>query len=69
MRTLIQIQEEALAKLAQTRTSEARYLKLQRSVRMWYLAEVKRHAGLIGQQAFATWRDVIDMRDLHREVA
>lgn len=69
MRTLIQIQEEALAKLAQTRSSELRYRKLQRSVRQWYLAEVKEHAALIGQQAFATWRDVLDMRDLHREAA
>jgi hypothetical protein len=68
-KTLIQIQDEAIAKLLQERTSERRAMKLQRSVRQWYLAEVKKHAGLVGEQAFATWRDVKDMRDLHREAA
>ena len=69
MKTLIQIQDEALAKLAQERSSEARYLKLQRSVRKWYFAEIKRYAGIEGSQAFATWRDILDMRDLHRAAA
>lgn len=69
MRTLIQIQDEAIARLLQPRTSERRALKLQRATRQWYLAEVKKHVGLAGEQAFATWRDVKDMRDLHREVA
>jgi len=72
MKTLIQVQEQAIAKLDVSRTSERRYLKLRGAVNRWYIAEVAK-LGITNELpkylAEATWRDVLDMAALHREAA
>lgn len=66
MKTLIQIQDAALSKLAESRSSELRYLKLKGAVRRGYLREIAK-LEITGQLAQATWRDVWDMAVLQRE--
>ena len=69
VRTLIQIQDEALAKLDTTRSSARRYLKWQGSVHRWYRAEIAK-IGIVDTfptyTARATWRDVLDIASLHK---
>ena len=73
MKTLTQIQDEALAKLDVSRSSERRYLKLQGAVQRWYIAEVAKIgiANTLPNRYLAnrTWSDVLDMAALHRESA
>jgi len=70
MKTLIQIQDEALSKLNVSRSSDLRYNKLQRSVYRWYVAQIAK-LGIVGNDAQghsipdATWRDVRDMAALN----
>lgn len=65
--TLIQIQEQAIAKLDTTRSSPKRYLKWKGAVRRWYTAQVAK-IGIVDEKptymASATWRDALDMKAL-----
>lgn len=71
MKTLIQIQDEALSRLNVSRSSERRYLKLRGSVWRWYRSEVAK-IGITDTpptfQAARTWYDVLDMAELHKSV-
>ncbi len=70
MKTLIQIQDQALSKLNVSRSSDRRYLNLKGSVHRWYIAEIAK-LGFVGNDAHghsipeATWCDVFDMAVLH----
>ncbi len=73
-KSLIQIQEAAIAKLDVSRSSERRYAKLRGSVARWFdkeiakigyaPAEMNDHA--TRAQRNAMWQDVLDMFNLQR---
>lgn len=67
MKTLIQIQEIAIAKLSVTRSSEKRYVKLIGSVRRWYGEQLRTIGFNDDAQIRATWFDAIDMLNLRKE--
>lgn len=70
MKTLTQIQDEALRRLNGTRSSERRYIKLCGSVHRWYIAEIAK-IGVVDTSenkylAQATWIDVLNMNALRK---
>lgn len=63
--SLIGVQDDALARLGESRSSDSRYRRLQGAVRREYAKRVA-HLGFTEEQIRASWRDVLDMRDLQR---
>ena len=63
--SLTTLQDEALTKLRQPRSSPKRYARYQRSVFLWYFRKLA-NLGFTTIEICRTWRDVTDMRDLHR---
>lgn len=71
MKTLIQIQDEALAKLNVTRSSERRYARLRKSVRCWYYKQLAKIGYIPRNDTMrlviaAMWQDVRDVSELNK---
>lgn len=67
MVTLVTLQDEAIARLHQPRTSERRHLKYRCVVRRWYAAELDKLMPASRQYLAASWQDVLDMWKLQRD--
>ena len=67
MRTLIALQDEAIAKLHQPRTSERRHARYRCVVYRWYAAELDKLMPKSRQYLAASWTDVLDMWKLQRD--